>query len=43
MRQQLVGLNDLIRTVFVKTSKRYFKEMLNTLNQTFIDGKYGNA
>ena len=42
MRQQLVGLNDLIRTVFVKTSKRYFKEMLNTLNQTFIDGKSNN-
>jgi hypothetical protein len=42
LRQQLVGLNELIRTVFVKTPKRYFKEMLNTLNQTFIDGKHEN-
>jgi hypothetical protein len=24
--------------VFVKTPKRYFKDMLNTLNQTLIDG-----
>ena len=38
LRQQLIKLNDLIRVVFVKTPKRYFKEMLNTLNQTFIDG-----
>jgi hypothetical protein len=32
LRQQLIKLNDLIRVVFVKTPKRYFKEMLNTLN-----------
>ena len=37
LRQQLVNLNDLIRVVFVKTPKRYFKEMLNNLNQVLID------
>lgn len=34
-----MGLNDLIRVVFVKTPRRYFKDMLSTLNQTLIDGK----
>ena len=37
LRNQLINLNDLIRTVFVKTPRRYFKEMLNRLNQTLID------
>lgn len=32
LRQQLIKLNDLIRVVFLKTPKRYFKDMLNTLN-----------
>ena len=37
LKQKLVRLNDLIRVIFVSTPKHYFKDMLNTLNQTLID------
>ena len=40
LKTQLKHLNELVRTVFVRTPKRYFKEMLNTLHQTFINGKF---
>lgn len=40
LRNQLINLNELIRTVFIKTPRRYFREMLNTLHMTLIDGKY---
>lgn len=38
LRYQLQHLNNYMRTIYQKTPQRYFKDMLQCLHQTMVDG-----